>query len=106
MTQFRVHHLVEQEYREARTWYADRSPLAAENFAIRFSHALSSLEQPPRKRPYWRKPFRRIRLVRFPYLLLYHENEVTISVLALVHERREPTSTFLSLAQRTKRWRE
>jgi hypothetical protein len=43
---------------------------------------------------------RRIRLVRFPYLLLFPADRRTTSILALVHERREPEPTFADLAKR------
>jgi plasmid stabilization system protein ParE len=106
MPQFRVHRLVEEEFREAFRWYSDRSPQAAENFSTRFSQLLAGLERNPRKHAFWKKPFRRIRLMRFPYIVIYHETTTTLSVLALVHEHREPLQTLSSLGQRTKIWRE
>jgi plasmid stabilization system protein ParE len=106
MPQFRIHRWVEQEFREVHAWYAERSPLAAENFVLRFDFALKGVERNPTKHAFWRKPFRRVRLVRFPYLLIYHQNSLTISVLALVHEHREPKSTFTTLNRRTESWHE
>ncbi len=102
MPRFRVHHLVDFEYREVRAWYARLSPLAAENFADCFDAALERVRRHPTSHPPWQAHFRRIRLARFPYLLLFHADRRVISVLALVHERREPTRTFTVLDLRKK----
>ena len=51
MPGFRVHHLVELEFAEARGWYAERSPVAGENFAVRFDAALDRIERIPRHTP-------------------------------------------------------
>jgi len=100
MPQFRIHHLVELEFREVRAWYAGRSPWAAENFVSRFHAALGHVQRHPSAHVPWQSHYRRIRLVRFPYLLLFHADRRAVSVLALVHERREPGRTFTALAQR------
>lgn len=39
-------------------------------------------------------------VARFPYLLMFHTDLRMTSVLALVHERREPQRTFVTLARR------
>ena len=100
MPRFRVHRLVAFEFGEVRAWYAGLSPLAAENFDLRFHAALERVRLYPTAHAPWRAPFRRIRLARFPYLLIFHTDSRQISVLALAHERREPEQTFATLAQR------
>ena len=102
MPRFRIHHLVDLEYGLVRTWYAALSSLAAENFTACFHVALVKVQRHPTAHAPWRPPFRRIRLARFPYLLLFHADRRATSVLALVHERREPGQTFRSLAGRRK----
>ena len=74
MPQFRIHHAVEFEFREVRAWYAGHSP--------------------------WRRMFRRVRLVRFPYLVIFHADAQTTSVLALVHQRQEPERKKAMLSRR------
>ena len=100
MPRFRIHRLVDFEYGEIRAWYAGLSPLAADNFAACFSAALEKIYRRPTIHAPWRAPFRRVRLQRFPYLLLFHADRRAISVLALVHERREPSCVLADLAYR------
>lgn len=100
MARLRIHHLVDFEFGEVLAWYAGLSPLAADNFVVSFHAALERVQRHPTAHAPWRPPFRRIRLTRFPYLLLFHADRRTTSVLALVHERREPGRTFTALAQR------
>jgi len=102
MPRFRLHQQVGFEYREVWAWYAGLSPWAADNFADCFAAALERIRRHPTAHAPWGPPFRRIRLVRFPYLLIYHADRRTVSILALVHERREVSRTFATLAQRKK----
>ncbi len=102
MPRFRIHHLVDFEFGEVWAWYAGLSPLAAENFVVCFHAALERVQRHPTAHTPWRPPFRRIRLARFPYLLLYHTDRRTTSVLALVHERREPARAFTTVIKRRK----
>ena len=87
---FRVHHLVESKVNEARIWYADRSAIADENFALRFDAALTRVNERPRSHVPWRSIFRRCRVIQFPYIILFHADRRFTSVLMLVHKRREP----------------
>lgn len=100
MLRVRIHRLVDFEFREIRAWYAGLSPLAAENFADCFDEALARLRKHPTAHAPWRIIFRRVRLKRFPYLLLFHADRRTISILAVVHERRKPRQTFTDVARR------
>ena len=100
MPQFRLHRQVEFEFGEVRAWYAGHSPLAAENFVHAFYRALGKVQRHPTAHALWRPPFRRIRLARYPYLVIYHADRRITSVLALVHERREPVRTFALLTGR------
>jgi hypothetical protein len=100
MPALRVHHLVELEFNEARAWYATRSVLAAENFSLRFAAALQRVETGPTAHALWRAGFRRARLLRFPYLILFQTDERVTSVLALVHQRREPSMVLAAADDR------
>jgi hypothetical protein len=100
MPRFRIHHQVGGEFDDVLAWYASLSPLAADNFILSFESSLNKVRLYPAAQAPWRPPFRRVRLVRFPYLLLFHTDRQTTSVLALVHELREPRSTFATLATR------
>jgi hypothetical protein len=100
MPRFRVHYRVADEFGAVLAWYAGLSPLAAENFVVCFQVALTKIERHPTAQAPWRPPFRRTRLTRFPYLLVFHADRRMTSVLALVHERREPQRTFEAIARR------
>ena len=100
MPRFRLHRLVAFEFGEACAWYTGHSPLAAENFVHSFHGALKKVQRQPTAHAPWRPPFRRIRLARYPYLVIYHTDRRITSVLALVHERREPARTFAMIAGR------
>ena len=104
MPRLRLHSLVADEFGEVLAWYAGLSPSAAENFALTFDAALGKVQRNPTAQAQWRPPFRRTRLVRFPYLLIFHTDRRTTSVLALVHERREPRQTFATLARRKEKF--
>jgi toxin ParE1/3/4 len=101
MPRFRIHHLVESEFQTVQEWYAGQSPLAAENFIVSFHSALMKIRSHPTAHAPWRPPYRRIRLARYPYLILFHLSRSTTSVLALVHEKRNPKRTLASLSKRS-----
>jgi len=100
MPQFRIHHSVEFEVREVRAWYAGYSPWAAENFIHAFHAALDKARLRPTVHAPWRRIFRRVRLVRYPYLVIFHPDAKMISVLALVHERQEPDRILAVMSRR------
>ena len=100
MPALRLHHLVLPEFNTARAWYAGRSALAAENFALRFAAALRRVEAHPTAHARWRSIFRRCRVVHFPYLLLFHAGSRRTSLLAVTHERSEPGRVVAQLKAR------
>ena len=100
MPRLRIHRLVAAEQAEVRAWYAGIGPLVEENFVDAFRVALGKVEHHPTAHALWRPPFRRVRLTRYPYLVIYHAHRQMTSILALVHERREPVSTYFMLTRR------
>jgi len=100
MPRFRVHQLIAWEFTEVHTWYSEHSPLAAENFDHAFFVALERVQRTPTAHALWRRTLRRIRLKRYPYVLIYHTDRSHTLVLALVHERREPKRILATSTQR------
>ena len=90
MPRVRVHRLVATEFWEVLAWYASLSPLVADHFADCFDAAMDRVTQRPTTHAPWQSAFRRVRLKRFPYLLIFNVDHRAISILALVHEKREP----------------
>jgi len=101
MSRLRIHRLVAAEYAEVRVWYAAIGQLVEDNFVDAFRVALGKVERHPTAHALWRPPFRRVRLTRYPYLVVYYTHRQMTSILALVHERREPVRTYAMLAKRT-----
>ena len=104
MPRLRIHHLVEFEFREVYSWYAGHSPLAAEIFIRSFFNALEKVRHKPLACAPWRPPCRRVRLYRYPYLLVYHSDKRSTSVLALIHERRDPIISTDVVGKRLERF--
>jgi plasmid stabilization system protein ParE len=96
----RLHTRVTPEFLEAHAWYADRSVRAAENFALRFDATLDRIAEHPLAHAPWRSIFRRARIAHYPYLLLFHVSKSVVSILALVHQRRDPRSVLSSVRTR------
>ena len=100
MSRFRIHRVVAAEFEEVSAWYAGISPLVQENFVEAFHLALVKVRRQPTAHALWRPPFRRIRLTRYPYMVIYYSHQRMTSVLALVHERREPVRVAAMLTRR------
>ena len=58
------------------------------------------VQRTPTAHALWRHGFRRIRLKRYPYIVIYHADRAVTSVLALVHERCEPRRILATMARR------
>ncbi|HWA25794.1 MAG TPA: hypothetical protein VG734_09045 [Lacunisphaera sp.] len=82
MPPFRIHHAVEFDFRVVRAWYAGHSPWAAENFIQAFHAALDKVRLRPTAHAPWRRIFGRVRLVRYPYLVIFHADIKMTSVPA------------------------
>ena len=89
----RFHPLVQQDINEVLSYYAERSLIAADRFwddlHTRF-HEIS--EQPEHFGLLHRaRGLRRVRLRKFPYLILYYQTSAGIKVTCVKHVRRHPS---------------
>jgi plasmid stabilization system protein ParE len=78
------------EAREARLWYAQRDPSAAERFMAELDRAIERVALSPTRWPAHLHGTRRYLMRRFPYLLVYRVKGDAIEVLACQHGRRRP----------------
>jgi toxin ParE1/3/4 len=62
-----IHPEAEQEYRDAYSWYRERSIPAAERFKSTVERALHQIQQSPDRWPSSHSHFRRYTLYEFPY---------------------------------------
>jgi plasmid stabilization system protein ParE len=87
------HPAVQRDFNDAVAYYeAAGGGHLADQFEFEFRTCIEALKAgPTRFPPYSGNPLcRRIRLDRFPYLVLYREVATGIRVLLLKHERRHP----------------
>lgn len=75
------------EAREARLWYAQRSPTAALRFLNELDRAIEHVARHPSRWPAHPHGTRRYRLRRFPYLLVYRATSERVEVIACQHAR-------------------
>jgi plasmid stabilization system protein ParE len=75
--------------REARLWYAERSPDAADAFMSELDRALASIAEAPMRWPV-KAGARRYVMRRFPFVLVYRVSGSIVEVVAVAHGRRRP----------------
>lgn len=78
------------EARDAREWYAGRSPVAADAFMAELDGAVEGIRQWPDRWAAYLHGTRRYLLKRFPYLVIYRATTEKIQVIAVAHGRRKP----------------
>lgn len=80
----------EAEFVEAQRWYAERSPLIAEAFRSAVARTLEVVESAPQRFPIAVLDIRKALVRRFPYVVYYVELPQVITVIAIIHARRDP----------------
>jgi plasmid stabilization system protein ParE len=75
-------------------WYAGESPVALEKFVQGFYRCLDDLSERPESFGLVRQRtrFRRVKIKRFPYLIVFRVDEMRsrVFIAALIHEKRNP----------------
>ena len=85
------HRLAAREYRSARDWYAEHSPNVAEQFQIAVDRAVERIGAEPDALPRLGINYRRVRVSRFPYVLVFRGlTPKTVMVVAVAHTSRRP----------------
>jgi len=90
MSPIRFHPDAERELLDAQRWYARRSEVAAQAFALEIDRALDAIAEAPERWPLRPSGERRLTLSRFPYSVLYRTRAGEIFVVAIAHQRRRP----------------
>lgn len=75
---------------EARRWYEEHDPQAAERFTVALWQALADALSAPERPAADEDGVRRVRLKRFPHVVLYHWQPPELRVLAVAHGSRDP----------------
>ena len=76
------------EFDSALEWYAGQSRDAAEKFAAQIDIALRRIEEAPERNRLVRAPLRRLIVRGFPYGVYYMVDAEIITVVGVVHGRR------------------
>jgi plasmid stabilization system protein ParE len=90
MTRIEFHPEAQLELEGARSWYRERSQLAARAFVTEVLRALQNIAVSPDAWPRTRANERRFVLKRFPYSIVYRIRENEVFITAIAHHRRLP----------------
>jgi len=90
MIKVEFHPEAEQELSEAKSWYRERSKLAARAFATAIATAFLHITASPMRWPETRPGERRYVLTRFPFSILYRLRANVVFVTAIAHQKRRP----------------
>lgn len=90
MTNIEFHPEAQAELEDARSWYRERSQVAARAFATEVARAIRSIAQSPEAWPQTRSNERRFVFKRFPYSIIYRVRQNDVFITALAHQRRRP----------------
>jgi hypothetical protein len=80
----------EDEAEEAFRFYEQRQPGLGATFRASLAMALTRVEKSPLATPIIGADFRKCRLRRFPYNLIYCVRADRVLIVALAHDRRRP----------------
>jgi toxin ParE1/3/4 len=75
---------------DAYRWYEDRSPGLGADFLQAVRLTLEAIERAPEQFPIALEDIRKVSLSRFPYVVYYVVFTRGISVIAVMHGRRDP----------------
>lgn len=78
------------EAEEAAAWYAERDPRVAAAFVAELEEALERIAEAPGRWPAHLHGTQRVRLTRFPYLVVYRDEPQRVLVVAVAHTKRRP----------------
>jgi toxin ParE1/3/4 len=78
------------DVKSAVAWYQERSPKAASDFIEELRHAVETIGEAPERWPLGKNNTRRFLLWRFPFALIYSEEETVVTIWAVAHGSRRP----------------
>jgi toxin ParE1/3/4 len=78
------------DVKSAVAWYQERSPKAALDFIEELHRAADTIGEGPDRWPLGKNNTRRFLLWRFPFSIIYSEQESVITIWAVAHGSRRP----------------
>ena len=78
------------DVKSAVAWYQKRSPTAALDFIDELHRAVDTIREAPERWPVGNNNTRRFLLWRFPFAIVYSEQQSVITIWAVAHGSRRP----------------
>ena len=78
------------DVRGAVAWYRKRSPKAAADFIEELNRSVDTIREAPDRWPVGKNNTRRFLLWRFPFTIIYSEQESIVTIWAVAHASRRP----------------
>lgn len=86
-----LHPAAESEHLESVAYYESKRAGLGASYLAEFERVMRTVCEAPHRYPIEKEPdVRRIRMKRFPYIVLFRESSGSIQVLAVAHNRRRP----------------
>ncbi len=82
----------EADIQETFAWYENRRESLGHVFVTEVDCALEAIQKYPKMYPKVHKSIRRALCRRFPYAIYFVEKDDVVQVLAVIHQRRHPSS--------------
>jgi toxin ParE1/3/4 len=86
----RYHDGASVDVKSAVAWYLKRSPKAASDFVAELDRAVDTIRKDPERWPMGKGDTRRFLLWRFPFSVIYSEQEGVLVIWAVAHGSRRP----------------
>ncbi len=88
---YSFHPAAETEHLESVAYYESKRPGLGAAYLTDFEFAMINVCETPHRYAGWERPgIRKISMKRFPFDILYRENQDEVQVLAVAHKRRRP----------------
>jgi plasmid stabilization system protein ParE len=82
--------LASKEARKAWLWYRARSKRVGQRFQHALERAIPQIQEQPDRWPEYLLGTQFIRLLRFPYIVVFRELDDEIQIIAVAHAHRRP----------------
>ena len=90
MANLKFHPQVSSEIKSSYNWYQKQAEGLGEDFLNELKSAYQAIVEFPKAWPPFKKGFRRFILSKFPFSVIYKENENNVFVVAVMHNSRRP----------------
>ena len=81
---------IAEEIKASYDWYESQASGLGNDLLSELESAYEAIGELPETWPKFQKGFRRFLLSKFPFSVIYHSNDETIYVIAVMHNSRKP----------------